>query len=215
MAPRTVRPRRRVASQLFVVGIALASSVVVGCGSDGKTLRAPPPGVTAPLRPTSTTAAPGITPPTVTATPGVLSLTSTDFQPGGTLDDSITCVGEGRPPSLSWSELPEGTVEVGIVATDADDDLFTNWVVAGLDPASALTAGGAPPGAVESLNSAGEPGYQAFCPPAGETHLVEFTVYALSAPSGVTAAMAADEAVAALSAAPGIRAVVTASAIGS
>lgn len=184
----------------------------LACSDDGKVLRSPPPGVTAPLRPTSTTAAPGVTASTAPPTPGVLSLTSTDFRPGGPLSDAVTCVGDGRSPALAWSELPDGTVEVAVVIVDADTDLFTNWVVAGMDPTSAVSAGTAPPGAVESLSANGEPGYSPPCPPPGATHLVEFTIYALSGPSGVTPEMTADEAVAALDAAPGTRAVVTASA---
>jgi phosphatidylethanolamine-binding protein (PEBP) family uncharacterized protein len=211
MTIRLPRARRRGASLLVLVG--LAALTAVGCSNDGKTLRSPPPGVTAPVRVTSTTAGP-LTPSTAGATPGVLSLTSNDFQPGGPLTDAVTCAGDGRSPALAWAEIPDGTVEVGIVATDADDDLFTNWVIAGLDPAAVVEAGSPPADAVEPLNSNGSPGYDPFCPPPGVTHLVEFTLYALLGPSGVRVDMTAAEAVAALNAAPGTRAVVTASATG-
>jgi phosphatidylethanolamine-binding protein (PEBP) family uncharacterized protein len=144
--------------------------------------------------------------------PGLLSLTSSDFQPSGPLAVDVTCAGAGRSPALAWTGLPAETVEVAVVMADADAGLFVNWVVAGLDPASSVEAGSAPEGAVEAQNGDGAPGYAAPCPPEGETHLVELTLYALPQPSGVTAEMTAEQAVATLDGAPSSRAVVTATA---
>jgi phosphatidylethanolamine-binding protein (PEBP) family uncharacterized protein len=204
------RAARRALLLLAVAGLALAGGA---CGDDGKTLRDPPPGATAPLRPTSTTVAPG-TPPTAAVVPGLLSLTSSDFQPSGPLAIDATCAGAGRSPALAWTGLPPETVEVAVVMVDADADLFTHWVVAGLDPAGSVGAGAVPAGAVEALNGDGTPGYAPPCPPEGESHLLELTLYALTAPSGVTAEMTADQAVATLDGASSSRAVVTATATG-
>jgi phosphatidylethanolamine-binding protein (PEBP) family uncharacterized protein len=146
--------------------------------------------------------------------PGLLSLSSTDFEPGAPLADDVTCLGEGRSPALAWTGLPEGTVEVAVVITDPDDDLFTNWVVAGLDPASTVTAGTVPEGAIVANNSGGQPGYFPPCPPAGESHVIELTLYALTAPSGITPEMTAEQAVATLDGGSSTRAVVTAIATG-
>jgi phosphatidylethanolamine-binding protein (PEBP) family uncharacterized protein len=44
-------------------------------------------------------------------------------------------------------------------------------------------------GAVQAANSGGQPGWQPFCPPAGETHRYQFVLYALATPSGITEGM--------------------------
>ena len=105
----------------ILIGLAVAALAVVGlgaCSDDGKDLRPPPPGVTAPLRSTSTTAAATVT--SGPATPGLLTLSSPDFEAGAPLAADATCAGAGRSPALAWSGLPEGTVEVAIVATEPD-----------------------------------------------------------------------------------------------
>lgn len=204
-------PRTRAPSLLTVV-VAVLLALTTACGSDGKTLEPPPPGATAPLRPTSTTL--GVSSEGGTAAPGLLALESPDFEAGGPLAEATTCLGEGRSPTLTWSGLPEGTVEVAVVMTDPDDDLFVNWVVAGLDPTSGVPAGEVPAGAVQALNSAGTPGYSPPCPAQGETHLIELTLYALSTPSGVTPDMTAEQARATLDGSTSARAVVTATATG-
>lgn len=210
MPPSHLTPTRRARRGApILLAVALLATVgMAGCSDDGKELRPPPPGATAPLRPTSSTVAGGQSP--STATPGLLSLTSSDFEPSGPLSDAATCVGEGRSPALAWTGLPEGTVEVAVVMTDPDDDLFVNWVVAGLSPDAVVGAGSVPEGAVEPLNGDGTPGYAAPCPGEGETHLVELTLYALTAPSGVTSDMTAEQATAVLDGSPSTRAVVTA-----
>jgi phosphatidylethanolamine-binding protein (PEBP) family uncharacterized protein len=198
---------------IALIALTLSGLLAAGaCSNDGKTLRPPPPGATAPLRTTSTTS--GVVAPQPPA-PGLLSLTSPDFEPAGTLPDALTCAGEGRSPALAWTSLPAGVVEIAVVVTDTDADLFANWVVAGLDPALAAIAGGAlPEGAVTALNGDGAPGYAAPCPPAGATHTYEFALYALFEPSGVVPEMPASEAIAALDARAGTRAVITATATG-
>jgi Raf kinase inhibitor-like YbhB/YbcL family protein len=181
-----------------IVAIAL---VMTGCAHDGRTLRPPPPGATAPPLPTTT--APGAT----TAIASV-ALTSTAFDPGGPIPLDHTCDGAGVSPPLAWGSVPERTVEVAIVVTDPDANGFVHWVLAGLDPSvQALAVGVVPDGAIEAKNDAGTVGWKGPCPPkdAGR-HAYVFTLYALTAPTGVTAAMSGKDAIAAISQIPGLTA---------
>ena len=58
----------------------------------------------------------------------------------------------------------------------------------GIDPTTTgLGPRVAPTGSVELKNSAGTNGYAPLCPPPGQSHTYEFTLYALTAPSGLTA----------------------------
>jgi hypothetical protein len=61
--------------------------------------------------------------------------------------------------------------------------------VAGIPAATtALVPPGLPTGTVQLLTSAGTNSYAPICPPAGETHSYDVTLYALTTPSGLTAA---------------------------
>ncbi|MDZ7733091.1 MAG: YbhB/YbcL family Raf kinase inhibitor-like protein [Acidimicrobiia bacterium] len=192
---------------LLVVGVVLAALVLGGCGGDGKTLREPPPGATAPLRSTTTTAQGG----SVTVAPDRLALTSPAFAPGGSLPARFTCDGEGVAPPLSIGGAGTDVVELAIVARSQDEELTTHWVVAGLEPGTtALPQGALPSTAVVGANADGGAGWLPPCPPAGESQTVQFDLYALREPSGVTAGMPPSEAVSALLAAPSGRAALTA-----
>jgi phosphatidylethanolamine-binding protein (PEBP) family uncharacterized protein len=205
-------PRSRAWRVTALVALAALGLVVGGaCSNDGKTLQPPPPGATAPMRTTTPTSGAVAAPPA----PGLLSLTSPDFEAAGELPDALTCAGEGRSPALAWANLPDGVVEVAVVMTETDPELFTNWVVAGLDPALTSIGGGAlPEGAIAALNGDTDPGYAMPCALPGETRSYELALYALFEPSGVTPEMPAAEAIAALDARAGTRAVITATATG-
>ena len=63
-----------------------------------------------------------------------------------------------------------------------------HWIVTHIDPATTgLGPRVAPAGAIQLKNSAGTNAYAALCPPPGETHVYEFTLYALDKASGLTA----------------------------
>ncbi|MEY2430604.1 MAG: hypothetical protein QOC92_329 [Acidimicrobiaceae bacterium] len=187
--------------------VAVTLITVVGCASDGRTLRPPPPGATAPSLVTTTAA--GQT--TVPAAP--LTLTSTAFQVGGAIPIEFTCDGANTSPPLAWGSVPEGTVELAITVTDTDAKGFVHWVLAGLDPTvQALASGAAPDGAVETTNDGGAAGWTGPCPPkgAGPHHYI-VTLYALTAPTGVSAGMKGSEAITAISKVPGVTASLTGS----
>ena len=179
----------------------LAVALLVGCADDGRTLRPPPPGASAPAVPTTT--APG-----QSSVIAAIALTSTAFGPGGSIPLEHTCDGAGVSPPVAWGSVPEATVELAITVTDTDANGFVHWVVAGLAPdVQALAVGVVPDEAVEAKNDGGTVGWTGPCPPkqSGAHHYV-FTLYALTAASGVTAEMSGKDAIAAISNIPGLTA---------
>lgn len=107
------------------------------------------------------------------------------FASGSELNPAYTCDGAGINPQLTWTAPPAGTVELAVAvvdpdATQADGGPFVHYLVVGL-PASPGTVGGNNPSQLghEATNSAGTVGWTPPCPPAGERHTYEFTLYAL------------------------------------
>ncbi len=178
----------------LVTAVAVASSgVLVACGTSGRDLRDPKPGATAPPRKES---AAGTLPSSIGSDAGVFGLASDAWTPGGLIPKRFTCDGENASPPLAVFSPPAGTVELALVVTDVDTP-FVHWVVAGMAPKSvSFEAGQVPPGAIQANNTTGTPRYTGPCPPTGEQHTYEFTVYALAAPTGVTEGQDATGAVA-------------------
>lgn len=103
-----------------------------------------------------------------------------------------TCDGQNVSPPITWSGLPEGTVEVAIQVIDLEAEDYTHWVITGLKPsAGGIKEGEVPLGAVQAKNSKGTIGYTGPCPPKGTTHNYLFEVDALdsriSLPNGTDA----------------------------
>lgn len=125
-----------------------------------------------------------------------------EFADGGEIPAANTCDGQGTPPTLRISGVPKGTAELAVLLRDPDapgGDYF-HWGVAGIDPATReLGPQGLPAGAVSSTNDTGDTGYAPPCPPEGDgPHRYEFTLYALSGPSGLEAGADPDTTVAAV-----------------
>ena len=173
-----------------VIAVALLTAA---CASDGRALRPPAPGASAPPLATTTTPAQGGT----IASP--LALSSTAFTSGSAIPVTFTCDGSGVSPPLSWGAVPEGTAELAITVIDPDAGGFVHWVIAGMGPGvQALTQASIPAGAAQAMNSAGSIGWTGPCPPKGAAHHYVFTFYALKSLSGITDGMAAADALAAL-----------------
>lgn len=173
----------------FLVGAAL---LVAGCSRDGRSLRPPTDRQNQSIvtTSTSTTVAPQVDDGDGSAAsvdaPGrlALGLPWADNEP---LSAASTCKGLGTSPAISWAEVPAGTRELAITVTDDSAAGFVHWVIAGLSPADGgIDPGLVPPGAVQAINGAGTRGWYGPCPPAGADHRYRFTLYALSAPSGLT-----------------------------
>ncbi|HEX9824242.1 MAG TPA: YbhB/YbcL family Raf kinase inhibitor-like protein [Actinomycetota bacterium] len=122
---------------------------------------------------------------------GTISLTSPAFGDGGAIPLDHGCEGANVSPALQWSGVPGTAAELVLVLRDPDAGGFVHWIVVGIDPgAGGMAAGEVPQGASEGVNGFGGTGYGGPCPPDGETHTYELTLYALrQAPSlaaGVT-----------------------------
>jgi hypothetical protein len=96
------------------------------------------------------------------------------------------CRGANVPPRLEWSGEPAGTQSFVVTLFDPDARSglgWWHWVVSGI-PATVhrlQAATGLPPGAVETRNDFGLPGYGGPCPPHGAPHHYTIDVYAIGA----------------------------------
>jgi Raf kinase inhibitor-like YbhB/YbcL family protein len=188
--PRFTRTRRTTAVP-FLAPIVLAVAILLlagACGTSGRAMQTPVPGATGPTR------RPDVTTTTVAGantlvTTSLFTVTSSAFAPGAQLPKASTCDGAGTALPFTWANVPAGTVELALAVTDPDADNYVHWFVTGIDPTlSALVPGALPKGAVELASTAGTATYAPPCPPAGETHTYDITLYALSTKSGLTAA---------------------------
>ncbi len=109
-----------------------------------------------------------------------MKLNSADFENGGELPKEFTCQGEGISPSLSWSEIPEGTKSLTLSLTDPDapGGNFIHWQIINI-PLTVTSINQGETVGEELANSAGSPGYYPPCPPSGK-HRYIFTLYALN-----------------------------------
>ncbi|HEX3423932.1 MAG TPA: YbhB/YbcL family Raf kinase inhibitor-like protein [Sphingomicrobium sp.] len=116
-----------------------------------------------------------------TATLAKLQLTSDDFKDGQPIPTQLTCDGEGRTPSLHWSEPPAGTKSFALVIDDPDapGGTFRHWGVFDI-PSSARSIGGSERIGTEVSNDFGKTGYGGPCPPKGHgPHHYHFKLFAL------------------------------------
>ncbi|MEM7806101.1 MAG: YbhB/YbcL family Raf kinase inhibitor-like protein [Pseudomonadota bacterium] len=123
------------------------------------------------------------------ATADSFTLTSSAIAEGQALDaaqvfEGFGCTGGNAAPDLVWSGAPEGTKSFAVTVYDPDAPTGSGWWhwFAFNIPAdvTALKAGGAmPEGAIELKNDYGMVGFGGACPPPGEVHRYQFTVYAL------------------------------------
>lgn len=107
------------------------------------------------------------------------------WEPGAPIAIEFSCDADGDTPLLTWTAPPEGTAEIAITVTDESSDPagFAHWIVIGLPP-EAGSVGGSEPVVVgtEAMNSTGELGWRAMCPPDPDAHTYRFALYALSQP---------------------------------
>lgn len=125
-----------------------------------------------------------------------LSLTSSQFSPGGAIPERCTGDGTDESPALAWTGAPDGTKAFALIVDDPDAPdpaapkrTWVHWVVSDLPAsASSLPAGASgkamPVGSHEGTNDGGESGYSGPYPPIGR-HRYFFKLYALDAPTGL------------------------------
>ncbi|MDA0798861.1 MAG: YbhB/YbcL family Raf kinase inhibitor-like protein [Chloroflexi bacterium] len=107
---------------------------------------------------------------------------------GSIIRPRYTCDGINLSPEVTWSGVPENAVTQALILNDPDapDGAYIHWLVYDIPPdVRGFGEGFGKPfettdsGAYQSLNSAGDLGYSGPCPPDGETHIYEISVYAL------------------------------------
>lgn len=165
----------------FVALAATSVLALTACVSDGTSLRAPTADQTTTTRPVVTSALPE------EESSSGISLQSPDFEPGGAIPVSATCAGGSVLPTLTWNDVPEGTVELAITLSDQTnfEEPLLVYLVAGIDPSiRSIEDGALPEGAVETLNDWGSQGFGSPCLEAisgeGNTRDLQFRLHALS-----------------------------------
>lgn len=166
--------RRPISAPLLLVLLAMMTS---SCGDrSGRTLDDPVfdppelPVVVSTLPPEPTTA----------TLPLPLTLTAS-WVDGATVPGRQTCLGEGLSPALTWANVPLGTSELAISVVDIDAGNVVHWLAYAISTfETGVIEGQLPQNAFEWANDFGNRGFDALCPPSGETHRYLFTLYALN-----------------------------------
>ncbi len=172
----------------------LLALVAGGCASDGKELAEPLPSQTTTTRPPPPTSAP----PQAESQSGV-NLNSPDFAPGADIPAMATCAGDNVFPNLTWTSVPDDTVELALSLSDQTDpaEPLLLWLMAGIDPdVTSLQQGTQPPGAYETLNDYGNLGYGTPCLESFSNGIrdLQFRLYILPQSSGTAEADPGNEA---------------------
>lgn len=110
-----------------------------------------------------------------------MKLSSTAFEHAGKIPLQYTCDGENMSPDLMFSELPDDTQSLVLVAEDPDAPLGTwlHWSLWNINPKTPVIAeDSVPEEAVQGTTSFNDIGYGGPCPPTGE-HRYIFKGYAL------------------------------------
>lgn len=119
-----------------------------------------------------------------------LTLSSSAFQPGGSIPAACTCEGANRSPPLSWNGLPPGTKSLALIVDDPDAPdpaaprmTWVHWVLYDIPPTATnlpadVAAAALPAGTREGVNDWQRTGYGGPCPPIGR-HRYFHKLYAL------------------------------------
>ena len=116
-----------------------------------------------------------------------LSLSSSAFQHGERIPVKYTCDGQDISPPLEWSNVPQGTQSLALIADDPDAPVGTwvHWVLYDLPgtkrqlPEDLSKTPDLTEGARQGRNDFGRFGYGGPCPPRGPAHRYYFKLYAL------------------------------------
>jgi len=196
--PRSLEASRRLAWMLATVALAGCAAAPTAAPSVGfasigapstaapsvaaSAAEAPTPQPVSPSTATSSAPTSSLTPePTMSE----FVLTSTSFEPGGSIPTRYTCDGADVSPELSWSGAPSGAAALVLLVSDPDARDFVHWIV--LDMTGTASGalprgiGTSPDAPAQGRNDFGRIGWGGPCPPSG-THRYTFTIYALAAP---------------------------------
>ncbi len=115
------------------------------------------------------------------------ALTSPTFGHGETIPSQYTCDGRDVSPPLAWSDPPDGTQSLALIADDPDapGGTWVHWVLYDLPAHSRGLPEGVPhdktlaDGSKQGKTDFGHVGYGGPCPPPGKPHRYFFTLYAV------------------------------------
>lgn len=120
------------------------------------------------------------------------TLTSPAFLAGGPIPAKYTADRLDISPPLMWSEPPEKTLSLALIADDPDapDGTWVHWVLTGIpadyrslpEGIEKIAAPHGMGGAMSGMNDFGKLGYGGPAPPRGDTHRYYFKLYALGSP---------------------------------
>ncbi len=119
-----------------------------------------------------------------------LTIKSTAFEDGGSMEAKYTCEGQDISPALQWEGVPEGTRSLVLIVDDPDAPdpaapkmVWVHWVLYNLPPdggglPEGTTSADLPAGTLEGVNDWKRTGYGGPCPPIGR-HRYFHKLYAL------------------------------------
>jgi Raf kinase inhibitor-like YbhB/YbcL family protein len=127
------------------------------------------------------------------AAAATFELTSTSFEPDGTIPTKYSCIGDNISPELSWRNAPKETQSLVLIVDDPDNPkkVIVHWLVYDLPPATHELAEATPDkatlpdGAKQGKNEDGKTRWRGPCPPQGAAHHYFFKLYALDQPTGL------------------------------
>lgn len=101
------------------------------------------------------------------------------------------CTGDNKSPQLSWENAPSNTKSFAVIVYDKDANSgagFNHWLLVDipasttnlLQDAGNFSGVNIPTGSIQTQTDAHVAGYVGVCPPVGETHNYEITVFALN-----------------------------------
>ena len=119
-----------------------------------------------------------------------LKISSSAFQPGGSIPSKYTCEGQDNSPPLAWSGAPSNTKSFALIVDDPDapdpakpQRVYVHWVLYNLPATTTAlpenaSKKGLPGAAAQGKNDWGKAEYGGPCPPIGR-HRYFFKLYAL------------------------------------
>ena len=124
-----------------------------------------------------------------------MKLKSSAFEENQTIPIIYTCDGDNINPHLDISEVPPSAQSLVLIVDDPDapDGTFTHWMVWDIPPQTLeISENSFPEGSTQGINSAGQVGYFAPCPPSG-LHHYHFKLFALNRKLDVTQNISREE----------------------
>lgn len=124
-----------------------------------------------------------------------MKLKSSAFEENQPIPTIYTCDGDNINPHLDISDVPPNAQSLVLIVDDPDapNGTFTHWMVWDILPQTReISENSFPEGSVQGINSAGQVGYIAPCPPSGLHHYY-FKLYALNRKLDVTQNISREE----------------------